>query len=369
MTADGRRRIVVCGGGPAAASAAAALRDLGFDGELTLLSAESNPPYSRPPLSKAFLTGVASRDEIDLFHGDAELRLEAAVTRVDPAARRVHTADGDVVPYDGLVIATGTAARRPADENVCVLATIEDAESLRPRLVSAGTAIVVGSGLLAFELASAAAASGAATTLVTRRGSIQARIGELGAFLLRRAREHGVTVLETVDGGRFHEGGVEVVEHGRLEADLVLAALGATVNTGILPDHALDGRGIVVDDWCRVAPGIVAAGDIAVTRREDGSLHRDATWTNALAQARSAARALLDEDAPPFHAVPYGWTEAFGVEVKFAGTVPQGVEYEIVDGDLAEGRALLRWPGAAGAVGYRVPIGRLRGLVSAGAPA
>lgn len=357
-------RVLVAGGGPAAASAATALRDLGHEGPITLLSAERGRPYSRPPLSKAFLTGDAGRDEILLPLEDVDVRLGVRVDRIDPDAHLVLTADGEALQYDGLVVATGTIARRPADDSVAVLATVEDAQSLRPRLAAAQTAVVVGSGLLAYELASAAVSFGVTTTLVIRRAALSARVGALGAFLLDRARAHGVTILETDHGGVFRDGGVQVVEHGRREADLVLAALGTTVDTTILPEYASPGRGILVDSWCRVAPDVVAAGDIALTRGAGGAAHRDATWTNALGQGRAAAQALLDETAPPYRAISYGWTEGFGVEVKFAGTIPADTPLELVDGDLATAHALLRWPGAAAAVGYRIPIGHLRNLAA-----
>ncbi|XVQ15195.1 FAD-dependent oxidoreductase [Spirillospora sp. CA-255316] len=357
-------RVVIVGGGPAAAAAAGALRDLGHDGAVVMVSGDAYGPYSRPPLSKAFLRGRAERGDLALDVAGAEVRRGVRAVRVDPIARVVDTSDGDRLPYDGLVLATGTRARRPEDASVAVLATLDDARSLRLRLRTATSAVIVGSGFLAYELASAARDSGAETTMLIRPGALEAKIGDLAHTLRDRAREHGVRIIAT-RGGSFSDGGVVTAEGERVDAGLVAAALGSEAETGLLPEHSVPGTGFIVDEHCRVAPGIVAAGDVAVTRRADGSLRRDATWTNALAQGAAAAGALLSADAPPFDPIPYGWTEAFGLDLKFAGAFPRSSTPEIVDGDLADGRALLRWPGTAAAIGYRIPVAKLKRLARA----
>ncbi|WP_409468950.1 FAD-dependent oxidoreductase [Streptomyces sp. HC307] len=368
MTRAVLSRVVIVGGGPAAAAAAVALRDLGHDGEVVMVSGDPYGPYSRPPLSKVFLQGHTEHEDLALDVAGAEVRSGMRAVHVDPVARHVDTSDGDRLRYDGLVLATGSRPRRPKDASVAVLATLDDARSLlRRRLRTAASAVIVGSGFLAYELASAARDSGAETAMVIRPGALEAKIGDLAHTLRDRAREHGVRII-TTRGGSFSHGGVITAEGERLDADLVAAALGTEAETALLPEHSLPGIGFIVDEHCRVAPGIVAACDVPVTRRADGSLRRDVTWTNALTQGAAAAGALLDADAPPFDPIFYGWTEAFGLDLKFAGTFPQSSPPEVVDGDRADGRALLRWPGAAAAIGYRMPVGKLKGLARA-APA
>lgn len=356
------QRIVIAGGGPAAAAAATALRERGHDGSIILACADTNPPYSRPPLSKAYLRADASAEELRLGTADAELLLGNRVIAVDTVARRIRLADGGDLAYDGLVVATGTSAIRPADEAVHVLETLPDADRLAGALGAARSAIVVGSGLLAFELASAAVSRGLDVTLVSRPGAAQRRLGILGGILSSLAIAHSVHLRAS--GGTFREGRVVLEDGSVLEADLVAAALGSQPNDALLPEHHAPGGGLLVNGANRMAPGIVAAGDVAVRRRADGGRVHDATWTNALAQGDAAAASLLESDPPLYDPVPYGWIEAFGTEIKVAGEIPRAAPPTVVDGDLGEGRALLSWPGAAAAVGYRIPIGRLRRLAT-----
>lgn len=363
MTAAIPGRVLVVGGGPAAAAAAAGLTDRGYVGTLTLVSAEPVAPYARPPMSKAYLAGGASPDDLRVGTGAAELLLGERVVAIDERTRRVRLSSDAELSYDELVFATGTRATRPAAEGVHVLETLDDADRLRTAFDRGTSAIVVGSGLLAFELASAAVGRGLGVTLVARSGALERRLGVLGGILRRLARDHGVLVKE--DRGAFEEGAVMLAGGERLEADVVIGALGCTPNDELLAEHRAVGGGVVVDASGRVAPGIVAAGDVAVRRRSDGGCVRDATWTNALAQGDAAAATILGStpvDGP--EPIPYGWTEAFGLEIKVAGVIPVGVDPIVIDGDLAAGRALLQWPGAAAAVGYRIPIGRLRRLAA-----
>lgn len=357
-------RIVVVGGGPAAAAAAVALREIGHDGGLVIVGGEPRPPYSRPPLSKAFLSGGVEAGDLALGVADAELRTGVRAIRVDLDERRVHLADGERLPYDGLVLATGTRARRPRDPSVEVVSTIADAERVSARMARARSALVVGSGFLAYELASATHARGIETTLVIRPGALAARWGMLADVLTDRVRTAGIRLVES-PGVAFGDGTAITADGRRWEADLVLAAIGAEPDV-IAPEYAA--TGYLTDDRCRLRRTVVAAGD-AATVRSPGGARRDRTWTNALAQGAAAARSLLDDDAPPYAPVPYAWTEACGTEVKIAGAPPLGVAPAVIDGDLSEGRALLQWPGGAAAVGYRIPVARLKTLAAAPAPA
>ncbi len=360
MNVPRRGRIVIVGGGPAGAAAAVALRAQGHEGDLVMLCAEPVPPYSRPPLSKAVLRGEVALADLTLDTADAECRFGVRAERIDPDARLVTASDGDVLPYDGLVLATGLTPRRPADPAVAVLATAADAAALAPRLDRAASVAVVGSGFLACELASAARTSGAETTLVVRPGALTARYGLVGELLLRRALAADVRVVPTT-AGSFERGGVRTAEGERIDADLVVAAIGASLDTALLPGHS----GFVADDRCRLRPDVVVAGDAASIRSGDHVRH-DRTWTNALAQGAAAARALLHADAPAFAPTPYAWTEAFGVDVKLAGAPPVAVTPTVVDGDLEADRALLSWPGGAAAIGYRIPVMKLRALAASG---
>ncbi|MGK0741398.1 FAD-dependent oxidoreductase [Leucobacter sp. Z1108] len=361
MAVPTRGRIVIVGGGPAAAASAVALREIGHDGELIVISDEGLAPYSKPPLSKAFLTGGVRSADLSLGTADAELRLGTRVSRVHFDSRSVELDDKSLVPYDGLVLAVGMRVRRPAATGVEVLATMSDATRVANALRTSRSVLVVGSGFLAYELASAARAAGAETTLVIKPGALSARYGVLEAILTMQAESAGVHLVRSTNC-EFRNGGATTAEGIRLEADLVLAAIGSEFERGIAPSDA--SHGLLVDNRCRMRDGVVAAGDATVTRLPNGLLRRDATWTNALLQGAAAARALLDDDASPYSPMPYAWTESFGLEVKVAGTPPVDVRPTVVDGTLDEARALLRWPGGAAAIGYRIPVGRLKALAA-----
>jgi NAD(P)H-nitrite reductase large subunit len=162
--------------------------------------------------------------------------------------------------------------------------------------------------------------------------------------------------------------GIELSTGASLTAEVIVSAIGDEPNDDWLAGSGVltDGR-LLIDDWGVVAPGIVAAGDVA-WRRSGVGIHRRALWTDAIEQAKVAASALLHgRSAPPASYAPYFWTEQFGLNLRICGEVPAGVTPVVVDGDLAESRALLQWEdptggGAAASVNFRIPIPKLRRL-------
>jgi 3-phenylpropionate/trans-cinnamate dioxygenase ferredoxin reductase component len=361
----GRRRIVVVGASQAGYACAAALRGYGFDGDITVIGDESHPPYTRPPLSKGVLAGTEPDDSVFLPAPDAVQLLNGiSAVRIDRSAKTVELADGDRVHYDGLVIATGARARCLAPANQTgeiTLRGLDDAVELRRRMGAARDVLVVGGGFLGMEVASCAASLGKTVTVVDLVAPL-ARLGpELSALCRRTAEERGVRF-------RVVEGGVGIGFSGSepdrvlsldgsiiAEADLVVTAVGDVPNvewlnaSGLLSDGAL-----VVDGACRVAPGIVAAGDVVSVRRHDGRRARTPHWWNALSQGKVAAATLLgraaDEsarDTPPFF-----WTEAFGLKVRLVGQLPPVGDPAVIDGSVDDRRVLLGWRNADGSDGF-----------------
>jgi NAD(P)H-nitrite reductase large subunit len=187
------------------------------------------------------------------------------------------------------------------------------------------------------------------------------------------AHDHGVrlvdaavTAVHRACAGAGLE--IELSTGASLTAEVVVSAIGDEPNDDWLAGSGLltDGR-LLIDDWGVVAPGIVAAGDVA-WRRSDVGIHRRALWTDAIEQAKVAAAALLHgRSAPPASYAPYFWTEQFGLNLRICGEVPAEATPVVVDGDLAEPRALLQWEdprqgGAAASVNFRIPIPKLRRL-------
>lgn len=372
------REVVVVGGSIAALTAVEMLRMEDFDGRITVLSDEDLPPYTRVPLSKGVLAGTESIDDVVLapLSGDVELRLGTPATGLDLRARTVHTPAGPV-PYDGLVIATGGRARRlgAPRQDERVLRSYGDCTRLRGDLTAASSVLIVGGGFLGMEIASTARSLGLDVTVVDLAPPLDRLLGAVVAGHVRAvAARAGVRIVVTDGGVRLlgspDPAGVELVDGTRLAADVVVSAVGDVPNVEWLAGSGVQVHGgIVVDSRCRVAPGVVAAGDVTVLPGGDGALTRSPHWTNAVDQARAAVRALLHGDrAAPYRPSQYCWTEQFGLDVKMVGELdPQG-EPAVLEGSLDQGSALLAWPDAVAprsvlAVNHRTPPVKLKRLL------
>ena len=366
------------GGSIAALTAVERLRMEDFGGRVTVLSDEEVPPYTRVPLSKGVLAGTESIEDVVLapLADDVDLRLGTAATGLDLGTRTVHTTAGPV-SFDGLVIATGSRARRLGrpDQDERVLRSHRDCARLRDDLTAASSVLIVGGGFLGMEIASTARTLGKAVTVVDVAPPLDRLLGAVvGGHVRSVAARAGVRIV-VADGGVRLLGapaptGVELVGGTRLEADLVVSAVGDVPNVEWLAGSGVRLHGgIVVDASCRVAPGVVAAGDVAVVPGGDGTLSRSPHWTNAVDQARAAVGALLrGNEAPPYRPSQYCWTEQFGLDVKLVGDLdPQG-EPAVLDGSLDQGSALLAWPDAVAprsvvAVNHRTPPVTLKRLL------
>ena len=384
----GLRRVVVVGNGIAGVTAADSLRAEGFDGEITLVGDEPRPAYSRPALSKALL-----RDHDDLTshllppptHGAVELRGVRA-TGLDVEERTVLLGDGDRLPYDGLVVASGCRPRRLGEDRAdgsggsdgvgeLALRTLDDAWELRRRVADRPSVVVVGGGPLGMEIASGCLEVGCRVTLVSQGPPLARLLGtHLSAVFVEAARARGLDIVTAgATGLAPGDDGTRVIlrDGSSIEGGLVVTAVGDHPNVEWLASSGLLRHGaLVTDERSRVRPGIVAAGDVATVPTPHG-LRRVPLWSAAIEHGRAAARALLGTDPPPHDDRPYFWTEQFGLSLKAVGHLPLRGEPAVVDGG-PDGRALLRWDptpdlpaGAAAAVNYRIPIPRLRRLCEA----
>lgn len=373
------RRIVVVGGSIAAVTAAGQLRTDGWDGELIVLSEEPVAPYSRVPLSKGVLAGTQPPESATLaaLPDDVDLRLGHRATALHTERHVVELASGEEVPFDGLVIATGARARRlagPGQRGELVVRTMADAQAVAHRVTDARTAVVVGAGFLGMEVASTLQRHGLSVTVVDRDPPLQRLLGSwLAGVLVARAVDLGVRFVLAPDGVSLVDDPVAAVDcgsFGQVTADVIVSAVGDTPNVEWLADSGLPiAGGLVTDAHCRVAPHIVAAGDVTVQELTPGVMTRTPHWTNAVGQARTAARTLLDTEAAAHQPDHYFWTEQFDVDLKIAGRLPLVGEPEILAGELHEDWALLQWrhdghPVAAAALNHRLPIVKLKKLAT-----
>ena len=392
------RRIVVVGNGIAGLTACDSLRSAGFDGELTVVGAERHHPYSRPALSKALLHGVDGHGDEGLqahqlpepTHEATEL-LGVSVSGLDIDARVVRLDGGDELPYDGLVIASGSRAKRlaptegarePRDDGSArelTLRTIEDAITLRQRVAGRPSVIVVGGGPLGMEVASGCLQAGCDVTLVSDAQPLSRQLGgRLSGIFTTAAARRG---LRVVGGGKARlidsDAGTRVAlaDGTQLEADLVVTAIGDEPNIGWLAGSNLlvDGQ-LRVDTRGRLRPEIVAAGDVALFPTSRG-VQRVPLWTSAIDQAKVAAVGLLHGDAAPeLDFQPFFWTEGFGLSLKSVGFTPVAGAPDYCEQGKDPESMLLRWEnrdgsGTAAAVNYRIPIPKLRRLADVGAGA
>ncbi|MET8627257.1 FAD-dependent oxidoreductase [Kitasatospora sp. NPDC004669] len=354
------REVAVVGAGAAGLHAAEALRRSGYDGRLTLIGAEDELPYDRPPLSKHLLGGEWQPDRLTLRGPRAleelrlDLRLGVRAEGLDRRERTVQLSDDRRVRCEAVIVATGVRPRRlPGPDaplpGAHVLRTLADALALREELRSGVRLLVVGGGLLGAEAAATAVGLGAEVTwLTSTTAPLAAVLGtETAALLADLHREHGVRIHRGVATAllerRGRAVGVRLTDGSDLAADAVLMAIGSEPATEWLADSGVPlDDGVVCDAYCAAGPGVWAAGDAASwPDPRTGRRRRLEQRTNATEQAMHAARNLLagpDGARQAYEPVPYLWTDQYGLRIQVFGR-PGGAErFEVVDGSLAEHR-------------------------------
>ena len=341
------RRILVVGASAAGLAAVETLRREGYDGTVTLVGDEPHAPYDRPPLSKQLLASeweaarLALRTSADLAALDVDLRLGVPATGLSLTERTVQLADGSDIPYDGLILATGVRPRRLPGEGAHVLRTLDDALTLRERLVPGRRLVVVGAGFLGAEAAAVAWRLGAVVTLLEPAPVPLAHAvgAEVGQMLTRAHVERGVDLRCGVGVSEVTEDGVRLADGKEIDADEVLVAVGSLPNTEWLDGSGLTvGDGVVCDEYCEAARNVYAAGDVARWYNPlFGTSMRIEHRTNAAEQGMAAARNLLNPEArKPFAPVPYFWSDQYDMKIQAYGYLRGHDEMAVVEGDLAE---------------------------------
>ncbi|MBT8162494.1 FAD-dependent oxidoreductase [Arthrobacter sp. GN70] len=357
--------IVIAGGGLAGATAAKTLRAEGFEGRITVLCAENETPYLRPPLSKEFLLGKAAEDAVPVVppgwyqENDVELLLKVAATAIDRGAHAVQLDSGSELHYDRLLIATGAQPRRipvPGSEfeGVMTFRTFNDSRRLKEKLSGGGKKVVmIGSGWIGMELAAAATEYGNSVTLMGLEDvPLSIAIGpELGAYFRGLHEKRGVQFRLPASAAevRGDDGKAQAVVTNTgevLPADLVVMAVGVAPDTALAEAAGLDIKnGILVDSSLRSSdPDIFAAGDVANALHPfTGEHHRSEHWHNALNGGKVAAKSMLGQDAV-MDVVPYFYTDQYDASMEYSGyaTLAAGTE-PLVRGSLEEGSFIAFW--------------------------
>lgn len=327
---------LIVGGGMTGDAAVRGIRERDAKGAIGLIGAEPDPPYARPPLSKALWKGepIESvwRKTSDL---GVDLHLGRRATALDPRAKKVTDDRGAGYTYDRLLLATGGTARRLpfGGDRVIYFRTLDDYRRLRALADQKKTFAVIGGGFIGSEIAAALASQGCAVTMLFPDAGIGARLfpADLAGFLAGYYREKGVDVRPGDQVTGMSESGSRVVVETkgglRLTVDAVVAGIGITPNTDLAVSAGLEAQdGILVDDRLRTShPDVFAAGDVARFHAPAlGARIRVEHEDNALHMGHAAGRAMAGDDAPYAH-LPFFYSDLFDLGYEAIGEMdPRG---------------------------------------------
>ncbi|TPL45449.1 ferredoxin reductase [Mesorhizobium sp. B2-4-6] len=349
--------MVIIGAGECGGRAALALRDLGFEGPVTLVGDEPHLPYERPPLSKEAMTGEAPAIKAiatDALFAERSIRHIHSVRAVaiDRGAHVVRLSDGSSLPYEKLLLATGSVPRKlpmPGLGGRCVyLRTFNDAVAIRAHLSAGNRVAIIGGGFIGLELAAAARKLGAIVTVIEAQPRILMRgVPADIAEIIHKAHEAEGVAIRTGQGiaaiaDDGAEVGITLADGQKVIADLAVIGIGAVPVTALAAEAGLTiDNGIAVDEHLRTAdPDIFAAGDccsfpLAVY---GGRRVRLEAWRNAQEQGALAAKNMLG--AKEAHAaVPWFWSDQYGLTLQIAGLSDEG--RSSVRRDLDDGAFIL----------------------------
>ena len=392
--AVGTNGIVIIGGGLAAGRTAEQVRKSQFTGPVTIVSDEAHLPYDRPPLSKDVLQDSAKGfADVVLkpadFYADSDitLRLGSAAQSLDTAARSVTLADGTVLGYDELVIATGLVPKRipslPDLAGIRVLRSLDDALALRHHAASARRAVIIGAGFIGCEVAASLRKLGVDVVLVEPQPAPLASVlGEqVGQLVARLHRAEGVDLRTGVGvaGVRGDAGTVTAVELSDgtvVDADLVVIGIGSRPATDWLAGSGVDlvdkDNGVLCDEvGATSAAHVWALGDVAAWRDATGHQVRVEHWSNVAEQARVLVPAMLGVEIPALTVVPYFWSDQYDVKIQCLGEPEPGDVVHLVSDDGRKFLAYYSRDGVlAGVVGGGMPgkVMKARAKIAAGAP-
>ncbi|MGH1447099.1 MAG: NAD(P)/FAD-dependent oxidoreductase [Cognatishimia sp.] len=328
--------VVVVGAGQAGASCVAKLRNSGFDGEITLIGAETALPYQRPPLSKGYLLGDMALERMFLrpasFYEDNNitLRLGAPVTAVDAAAQTISLGN-ETINYDELVLTTGSTPRRLPNaiggdlQGVYTVRDLADVDAMAPEFVEGKHVLVVGGGYIGLEAAAVAAKKGLRVTLVEMGDRILQRVAapETSDFFRALHQKHGVEVLEGVGLERLT--GEDRVTGAALSNGITLDVDFVIVGVGIFPASALaEMAGVEIENGIKTnaqgrtsVPHIWAAGDCASFPYRETRIRLESV-PNAIDQAEVVAENIMGA-AKDYVAKPWFWSDQYDVKLQIAG--------------------------------------------------
>ena len=358
------QNIVIVGASLAGTRAAETLRSSGFTGTITMVGAETQKPYDRPPLSKNYLAGdwdeerVALRKPEVLDELNLTWKLGVAATSLDTTEKTIVLANGESISYDGLIIATGGNVRRlPNQPNIAgvhSLRTLDNATALRNEIAEGTRVVVIGAGFIGLEAAATAKKRGADVTVLEGLEAplIRAMGADMGAAIGAVHERNGVRVMCNVQvasiDGDTKVSGVTLNNGETIPADVVIVGIGVSPATTWLEGSGLTLRdGVVCDANLNAGPETVfVAGDVL---RWPNALFADVEadmrvehWTNAAEQGAVAASNVLAamnaQPQTPYEAVPFFWSDQFDARIQCLGRPSANARVDVVAGNPADGK-------------------------------
>ena len=373
-----KQGILIIGTGQAALQLAGFLRDEGYAGSITMVGEEPHLPYQRPPLSKAYMNGDCDTEQLFFqprrwfADRDIDIRNGVRIVHIDRERRLVETNEGESLPYERLVLATGARNRQIAlpgisPSDICYLRGMDEAATLRDNLAWAERVVVIGGGFLGLEFAAIAASKGKRVVVIEAGLSLMGRAvcPEVGDAFRRHLETLGIRCVTGVtvdaatplDGNRYR---LTASNGQAMDADLVVASIGVIPNMELAAQAGLEtGDGISVDEMLMTSdPNIAAIGDCASFRsRYALGAHRIESVQNAIDQPRAVARTLTGAPSA-YDAVPWFWSDQGGLKLQIAG-LSMGADRTVLRGDVEGGRFSA----------YRFRDGQLVAVESVGRPA
>jgi 3-phenylpropionate/trans-cinnamate dioxygenase ferredoxin reductase subunit len=352
---SGAERIVIIGGGQAAAQACASLRLFGFQGTITLIGEEAALPYQRPPLSKAYMKGELAEERLYFkpaaWYEDQEIEtiLSTRANKIDRSAQTVELESGNTVPYDALIMATGSRPRalpvEGADlDGVFDLRDLADVERIRPRMSAGQKMVIVGAGYIGLEASAVARQMGLDVTVLEMEDRVLARVTSpiMSAFFTEEHTRQGAEIrtgarLSSLRGADGKVTTAILADGTELDADIVLVGIGILPNIELAEAAGIAcSNGILTDCDARTNdPRVFAAGDCAARPLVHyGRKGRLESVHNAIEQGKLAAAAIMGKPRPA-EDCPWFWSDQYDLKLQIAG-LSQGHDETVLRGDPAD---------------------------------
>ncbi len=331
------RRVLIIGGGQAGFSVAYALRKRGFEGDITIFDSEAPLPYQRPPLSKAYLLGKVSQEQLyfkpHAFYSEQRIfyQSEAHVEQIDKENRTISTNKGDF-RYDELVIAAGSIPNRLPPScggdlhDLFEIKSIAGVDQLKIALDGPKKIMIAGGGYIGLETAAVFSKLGHSVTVVEAGDRILGRVAstQTSDYFRSLHQSHGVVIKEASHIKRFMEKGgravgAELVDGEKIEADIVIVGIGVKPNTALASSVGLEiENGVKTDAYGQTSrPSIWAAGDCASFPYKSTRCRLESVG-HAIDHGQCVAANILGENTP-YVAKPWFWSDQYDIKLQIVG--------------------------------------------------